>query len=315
MADRRKGCFYGCAVGDALGAPLEFEPRDKHPRVVDMMPVAQFGLEPGSWTDDTSMMLCLAASYAQFGKQHPESELTHYMEWFSNGYLSVNGVCFDMGRIVTRALIDYERHGYTTARTNDAYDQGNGSLMRIASVPIVHWARPDAAYADGYASSVTTHSHPVCAQICGVFAALCAHAIQGKSKTELLDCLRTYIPTCHSSFHHVLSGDFMKKTRDDISSSGYVVHTFEAACWAFFTTETFEQGAILVVNLADDADTVGAVYGTLAGAFYGFTAIPVRWSSVLQGRHLLDGVYADLLKVGEVETPSPKTPSHYDQGH
>lgn len=299
--DRAKGCFYGCAVGDALGAPLEFKPRDAVPLVTDMLPSKQFGLSAGSWTDDTSMMLCLAEALAsQGGVVDGHAALSRYVAWSRHGYLSVNGVCFDIGRTVRYALYRYEegRDPVCDNRTQER-SCGNGSLMRLAAVPIVFAAAGEAvAYEAGVASSLTTHAHPLCTHACGILASLCAKALNGASKAALLfhlEDLAARLPgPCTPLRSRICSGAFMALSRDEVSSSGYVVDTLEAALWAFYTTDTFEAGAVRVVNLADDADTVGAVYGTLAGAHYGYHAIPQRWLDGLQGRHTLYTVFAGL---------------------
>jgi ADP-ribosylglycohydrolase len=247
-------------------------------------------------------MLCLAASMAaNQGVRNDHSELAHYLEWFNKGYLSVNGICFDIGRTVRHALWKYEDTGNPVADTTDEGDQGNGSLMRIAPVPIFCWNDPDKAFEYGSATSQTTHAHENCKNICGIFSYIAATAIQGATKEHMLEDLKKWPQKwpqiSDPEVQSILAGDFLKKSRDEIKSSGYVVDTFEAALWAFFTTDTFEDGAILAVNLADDSDTVGAVYGTLAGAYYGFEAIPERWLKALQGRKYLDGVFNDVVAV------------------
>jgi ADP-ribosyl-[dinitrogen reductase] hydrolase len=293
--DRIKGCFYGCAVGDALGAPLEFSVRDTAPLLTEMAPVRRFRLAAGSWTDDTSMMLCLAASIAaQGGKLDAYSELSHYYEWWDKGYLSVNGDCFDIGRTTTVALSEFDRKRTTVAPTAHEQFCGNGSLMRIVPIPILAAGDVEKARAFGAQSSETTHAHPLCKDACGLFAALVTRALAGDNKPELLAVLRGAASRIvDAQLMPICAGNFLTKSRDEISSSGFVVNTLEAALWAFFTTGSFKDGAILAVNLCDDADTVGAVYGTLAGAYYGFSAIPPSWESALQGRRMLDGVFAD----------------------
>lgn len=298
MEDRKKGAFYGCAVGDALGTSLEFMDRDVYPTVTEMLPARHHKFPAGYWTDDTSMMLCLSASYvATEGKHDGYNQLAHYYEWFSNGYLSVCDVCFDIGRTVLKALSHYKKTGSSIANTIHEFDQGNGSLMRIAPVPILHANNPDGAYIEGCHSSLPTHAHDTCVQACGLFAYLCAYAIRGASKHELLERLRSKHHSVPKSLQSITNTEFLTKTRNMILSTGYVVNTLEASLWAFFSTTTFEEGAILAVNLAGDADTVGAVYGTLAGAYYGYSNIPTRWLDALQGRSKLDNVYADLIKL------------------
>lgn len=224
------------------------------------------------------------------------------MEWFANGYLAVNGEAFDMGRTVTCALADFETDGRLTARTSTVGFCGNGSLMRLAPVPIFAAGRRGLdAWALGYASSKTTHSHPLCCECCGLYAVLVCWTIgrkEGEGKAELLRVLQGLSArVTDARLVALCDGSFVKKTRDDIRSSGFVLDTLEAALWAFFNTDSFEAGAVLAVNLAHDADTVGAVYGTLAGAYYGFSEIPTRWLDALQGRRMLDGVWADLYAV------------------
>ena len=117
----------------------------------------------------------------------------------------------------------------------------------------------------------------------------------------------------HADIGGICRGNFLRKSRDEIRSTGYVLDTLEAALWAFFRTENFEAGAVLAVNLAGDADTVGAVYGTLAGAYYGKSGIPTRWFTALQGRQLFDGVFADgaalaAAALAAAAAPAPRLP-------
>ncbi len=302
IENRMKGCFYGCAVGDALGCPIENVWRDTVPLVTEMIPSENHGgLPAGSWTDDTSMMLCLAASMVSHdGVINADSELTHYVQWFRKGYLGVNGRCVDIGMTTKRALLKFIHTGSPINEPADELEQGNGSLMRIAPVPIFCWKNPDKAFHFGSCSSLTTHNHYNCVVVCGVVSYVIASIINGDvlTKPRILELLKQW------EYYHgderlrgILVGEFMEKTREQISSSGYVMDTLEAALWAFFKTNEFESGVILAVNLGRDADTVGAVYATIAGAFYGFDAIPARWLDALQGQRYLDGVWADVLHV------------------
>jgi ADP-ribosyl-[dinitrogen reductase] hydrolase len=294
--DRARGAFYGCAVGDALGAPIESCPRDCGPVISDMIPADQWGLPAGSWTDDTSMMLCLAASLvATQGLPDGNSELVHYCHWYTKGYLSVSDECFDIGRTCKLALEHFMDTGETVAPTDTERYLANGSLMRTGPVGILAFGNVDVALEHGRACSATTHAHPLCMDACGVFSALVTRAIEGDSKADLLESLAFLSAQVHDArLLRVLDGSFMRKTRDEIRSSGFVLDTLEAALWAFFTTASFSEGALLAVNLGGDADTVGAVYGTLAGAFYGNSGIPEHWIITLQGRKYLDGVWKDI---------------------
>jgi ADP-ribosyl-[dinitrogen reductase] hydrolase len=303
MTEQRcKGCFYGLLVGDALGAPVEFQRRDTFPEVRDMLVCDTWGLPAGSFTDDGSMMLCLAASLVNTGGvQDAHNVLSHYAEWFTEGYMSVNGRCFDIGRTTKMSLTNFLYDGRLVASTDEG-TAGNGSLMRIAPIPIVWGADVEKAWKEGEASSKTTHASRTAVWCCGFFATLCGMAIRGMSKKQMLAWIQE-VPAGPESVAHITRCEFLTKSRDAISSSGYVVDTLEAALWAFFRTETLEDALILAVNLARDADTVGAVTGCLVGAFYGYGAIPERWIGPLQAPNMVRGVWDDLWSVAKNHWP------------
>ncbi len=289
---RARGAFYGLLVGDALGAPVEFKKRGTFPEVREMIPCTNFGgLPAGAFTDDGSMMLCLASSIiANKGKQGAATVLAKYSKWALEGYMSSIDRCFDIGNTIREAILDYCRNNVLEAATSEPYKAGNGSLMRIAPIPIVWNASPSEAWRQGEISSRTTHTNPECIWACGFFSALCAMAIgSAATKETLLNYTRDHYGSKYKSFEG--------KTRDQIRTSGYVVHTLEAALWAFFSTETFEDGLILIVNMGDDADTVGAVFGCLAGAYYGIDAIPARWRGALLKPELLEDTFRGLWAV------------------
>lgn len=303
---RAKGAFYGNLIGDALGAPVEFQRRDSFPPVTGMLPCDTWGLPTGSFTDDGSMMLCLAASIVNAGgKQDPSNVLAHYLAWYKEGYMSVNGECFDVGHTTREAMMDYAEEGLLEARTTGEHQAGNGSVMRLAPIPVVFYNQPlKRIWEEGEASSKTTHGARAAVWGCGFWATLTALAIQGKSKAELKNWIRSLTKTMDAyptAWEHVLDCRFLTAPRDDIKSGGYVVDSCEAALWAFFKTETFAEGACLAVNLGRDADTVGAIYGILAGAFYGYEGIPQDWLDTLQMADVVAAVWKDLeVHVGNV---------------
>ena len=295
---RAKGAFYGNLVGDALGAPVEFQPRDSFPPVTGMLPCDTWGLPAGSFTDDGSLMLCMAASIVNAGQHDAANVLAHYLAWYIEGYMSVNGQCFDIGRTTRLAIENYADTGLLEARTTRDNQAGNGSVMRLAPIPVVYYKQslPE-IWAAGEASSKTTHGALAAVWGCGFWATLTALAIQGKTKAELLDWiggLRATLDAYPTAWTPVLECRFLTAAREEISSSGYVVDSCEAALWAFFRTETFAEGACMAVNLGRDADTVGAIYGILAGAYYGYDGIPQEWLAVLQKKEMVAEVWKDL---------------------
>lgn len=290
---REKGVFYGCLVGDALGSPVEFKERGTFPEVCDMIPCLHFRNPAGAFTDDGSLMLCLAAALIHTeGRYDPHAVLSHYLEWYRNGYMSATGHCFDIGHTTQLALMNFEENETLEADTRGKYRAGNGSLMRIAPIPLLFGHDFVKAWNIGIEESKTTHSNETATWCCAVWSVLVSMALDGKSKAELATYLSnlTYVPEDCIRFKTI---DFLKKSRDEIQSSGYVVETMEAALWALFSTDTFEKGLIAAVNLGGDADTVGAVFGTLAGAVYGYEAIPSRWLDALQKKDMVENVWRE----------------------
>lgn len=291
LKDRLCGAFYGTAVGDALGGPRQFCERDEMPLLTDMKPMSNFKMPAGSWSDDTSMMLCLAESLTKtgYGPQSLSDQLNYYLKWFKEGYNTPTGKAFDIGGTIKRAMMAYAGTGQIVANTSDEMFQGNGSIMRLAPIGMMFYDDEERAASEAMLSSQTTHTNIVCLQACDLLARAIALGIQGKSKESILESFQRehYVKELES----ITTGDYQKKTRNQIESHGWVVATLEAALWCFYKTTTFEDGLILAVNLGHDADTVGAVFGALAGAHYGFGNIPERWIVDLKAKDRLQSIY------------------------
>jgi ADP-ribosyl-[dinitrogen reductase] hydrolase len=273
--DRARGALIGLAVGDALGTTVEFRPPGSFKPVTSMTGGGPFGLEPGQFTDDTSMALCLAESLSALGRFDERDQLAHYLQWWRNGRLSSNGHCFDIGSATQTSLAHFERTGELLAVDDQA--AGNGSLMRLA--PAALFARGDEVLASELAarSSRTTHGARQATDACRLFAVMLTRAVAGASKGELLDPALWTLGTLHPEVEEVARGSFLRRSPPEIKGSGYVVRCLEAALWAFAQSTTFAEGCLLAVNLGDDADTTAAIYGQLAGAHYGADGIPAHW--------------------------------------
>lgn len=317
----------GLAVGDALGSAVEFKAPGTFPPVTGMRGGGPWNLEPGQWTDDMSMALCLAESLIESPGYHPADQMERYVRWYREGHLSSTGICFDIGTTTAAALNRFTRTGDPYSGSTDPYSAGNGSIMRLAPVPIFYAARGRYEEAVGMAgdSSRTTHGAPACVDGCRYFGALITGALIGAEKEELLSPL--YCPPLEMGdgpgaaedkgrdrrstywdahpmvpeIQAVAEGSFKHRNPPEIRGSGYVVESLEAALWAFYHSDTFEEGSLLAVNLGDDADTTGAVYGQLAGAYYGFEAIPRQWREAVTMKELIVE-YADILS--EAGTPA-----------
>ena len=284
---RYQGSLMGLAAGDAVGTTVEFMRPGSFPPVTDLVGGGPFQLKPGEWTDDTSMALCLADSLITCGGFDPGDQMDRYLRWRDDGYLSSNGRCFDIGITVSDALNRYRDTGEPFAGSIDPYSAGNGSLMRLAPVPLFFASNPEHAIHMSGESSRTTHGATTCIDACRYFGGLIVGAIQGESKQELLS--PRYSPVAGfwdrqslcAEIDEIAAGSFKSKEAPEIVGSGYVVKSLEAALWAFHKSSTFEEGCLLAVNLGDDADTTAAIYGQIAGAFYGLDGIPPQWRELI----------------------------------
>jgi ADP-ribosylglycohydrolase len=292
--ERYRGCFLGLAVGDALGAPVEFYPPGFFKPLSDMVGGGYFDLKPGQWTDDTSMALCLAESLIEKKGFDPLDQMKRYLRWYEEGHLSSTGRAFGIGGTVARALEKFRQTGEPYCGPTDPWTAGNGSIMRLAPVPLLYAKKNLEAIERSAESSRTTHQALTAVDGCRYLGALIVGAVSGASKDELLS--DHYSPVLGywkekplvKEIDEIASGSFKHKDPPEIVGAGYVVKSLEAALWAFHKTNSFKEGCLLAVNLGDDADTTGAVYGQLAGAFYGEHDIPESWRSKL--------TYHDLIK-------------------
>ena len=296
--NRAQGCLIGLATGDALGTTLEFKTPGTFKPITDMLGGGPFHLQPGQWTDDTSMALCLAESLVECRGFDPADQMERYTRWYQVGYWSSTGQCFDIGNTVVHALHRFGRTNDPFSGSDDPYSAGNGSLMRLAPVPVVYAHNPEKL--DEYAalSSRTTHGAPTAVDACRYYAGLIAAALMGVDKATLLAENYAVIPgfwnrkPLHPEIAEIAEGSFKRRRPPQIKGSGFVVRSLEAALWAFYTGDDFRSGCLLAANLGDDADTTAAIYGQLAGAYYGLKGIPAEWVEKLSLRE-------DILRLAE----------------
>ncbi|MFA5613947.1 MAG: ADP-ribosylglycohydrolase family protein [Methanoculleus sp.] len=302
--DRYRGCLLGLAAGDALGTTLEFRRPGTFEPIDDMIGGGPFRLRPGEWTDDTSLALCLAESLIERQGFDPIDHLERYVRWYTEGHLSSTGTCFDIGTTTREALRRFMTSRKPFPGLTSPHSAGNGSFMRLAPVPIFYAGDPERAIELSGESSRTTHALPVVVDACRYLGALIAGALSGAPKEELLRERYTPVagywqdhPLC-DGIDAVSAGSFLQRSPPEIRGTGYVVHSLEAALWAFSRSSTFAEGCLLAANLGDDADTTGAVYGQLAGAYYGVEGIPRAWREKTARRDLIEEYAERLLEGG-----------------
>ncbi|NQU67537.1 MAG: ADP-ribosylglycohydrolase family protein [Candidatus Marinimicrobia bacterium] len=291
--NRHIGSLLGLAIGDALGAPLEFsKPGTFHP-INDFQSGGMFKLNAGEWTDDTSMALCLADSLIRCNGFDAKDQIETYLKWLEEGYMSVRNKAVGVGKTTMRAIVRFKKSREPYSSITNPMSAGNGSIMRLAPVPIFYASDPLKAITMSGESSKTTHALQVNIDTCKYFGGLIWGALNGIGKEQLLSNHYSPIKEYRENFDMVpdlklvASGSFKEKNPPEIVGSGYVVKSIEAALWAFIKSDTFEEGILKAVNLGDDADTTGAVFGQLAGAYYGIDGIPGRFKQKVAKKELI----------------------------
>jgi ADP-ribosyl-[dinitrogen reductase] hydrolase len=225
------------------------------------------------------MALCLAASLVEIGDFDARDQMDRYCAWMQHGYMSSTGTCFDIGTTTSGALLRYLSSNDPFSGSTDPRASGNGSLMRLAPVPMFYYPDITAAIHHSGESSRTTHAAPECVDACRYFALLLCRVFAGNEKEGILAPPEDGIfeAPLAPKIATIATGGYRNKTRDRIVGNGYVVNSLEAALWCFATTDTYQDAILAAANLGDDADTTAAICGQIAGAYYGVSAIPAAW--------------------------------------
>ena len=266
--DRIKGMLWGLIIGDCLGSPVQFMDMDSFPKVTEMIPCQHFNTPAGYWTDDGAMALCIMASAVSCKGYDLEDIADSFISWYDEGFCSSLDYAFDIGTATAMGI-----HGLKRNQLRNGYEdsQGNGSIMRFA--PTLLLDNGDNRII--HEVSDLTHDSCKVRETVDLMAEICRKHLSGVKTT----------------FQSEYS------TREEVNNSGWAVSTLQAALWAFQNTENFEDALISAVNLGGDADSIGAVCGQIAGAYYGYSAIPARWLSAVKDREKLDELIDDFIGV------------------
>ncbi len=278
--DRFKGMFWGLVVGDCLGSPIQFTGKDQHPTITDMAPCEIFSTPPGYWTDDSSMAFCIAESFVRLGRYQLADIANNFVRWYQDGFWSSLPRAFDIGNSTAYACRCIRERKQLVNGQEES--QGNGSIMRLAPAYIMNYGNPHLTML--YEISDLTHNSKTVREVVERMAKICNDHIAGK-KTD------------------ILSG---YQTRAEVNNSGWAVSTLEAALWAFHSTTSFADGMLAAVNLGGGSDSIGAVYGQIAGAFHGYQAIPEKWLEKIKDRNKINKLIEALI---HLKTPSIKNKS------
>lgn len=294
--------LFGVAVGDALGVPAEFRNREyfEENPVTDMIAYGTHNQPAGTWSDDSSLTFCLAEMLSEGYNLKRLSD--KFIHWYESGYWTPHGEVFDVGNATSRAIYRLSQGvNPLMAGGADESDNGNGSLMRI--LPLVFFVKDmHIEQRFRYISEVSslTHRHIRSVLGCFIYIEFALQLLNGMNKLEAFDQTKEIVNNflnnnaiCSeneiSKYHRILMnpiGDYEIKpvyeyNECEIASSGYVVHSLEAAMWCLLRENSFEETVLSAVNLGSDTDTTAAIAGGLAGILYGFEAIPQRWINQL----------------------------------
>lgn len=292
--DRAAGCLVGLACGDAVGTTLEFHEPGSFEPITDMIGGGPFSLEPGQWTDDTSMALCLAESLIHCNGFNAENQMNRYCNWMNYGIPSSTGTAFDIGNTVRAALLEYERTGDPYSGSADPHTAGNGSLMRLAPVPIFFFPDLEAIMRYSGESSRTTHGAAEAIEACQLFSEYLFNALSGYTRDQIL--INKAFQPAEPKLQEISGRNWDLVSGSEIRGSGYVVKSLEAALWCFASTNSYEEAILKAANLGDDADTTGAICGQIAGAYYGLSGIPTAWKQRLHDYSMIEGMAHRLVK-------------------
>ena len=309
IMDAIKGGIWGLIVGDALGVPVEFQDREeleKNP-VIDMRAYGTHNQPKGTWSDDTSMTLCLVDNLI---KGYNLNEIANnFVKWYRQGFMTPYGVAFDIGNTTRKAIYNIEA-GVNVIEAGGAaqYDNGNGSLMRI--LPLAFYLRNednlDKKFKIIHDVSAITHRHNISKIACSIYVEFAINLINGSSKEEAYEKMKDVILNYYKddeylddlkSFKRVLQGDIWNEKLNDIKSSGYVVHTLEASLWCFFNNDNYKDTVLQAVNLGDDTDTTAAVVGGLAGIYYGYKGIYNPWLNEMASFEIINELIDRFYKI------------------
>jgi len=310
--DKVFGAIFGVAVGDALGVPVEFSERYelKENPVEHMRGAGAHNQPPGTWSDDTSLTLCLVDSLCN---GYALSDIADkFLKWYNEGLWTPHGEAFDIGDTTLYALENLSM-GISPRESGgkDEYDNGNGSLMRIS--PLIFYTyhmNLEERFKIVHEISSITHAHPRSLIACDYYVQYGIELLSGKSKEEAYFHTNKIIKEIFEDkrefngelehFRRILEGKVWELPEDEIISHGYVVYTLEGALWSFINANDFKDAVLKAVNLGHDTDTFGAVTGGLAGPYYGYHTIPEEWLRKLQKKEeietLLEKFYRFLTK-------------------
>ncbi|AQX86709.1 ADP-ribosylglycohydrolase family protein [Elizabethkingia bruuniana] len=290
MRNTIKSGIFGVCIGDALGVPVEFKERSylKEQPVTGYLEYMSWNQPKGTWSDDSSLTLCLAEILVKGYNLEKLGE--SFVKWYKYGHWTAHGKLFDIGGTTKHAIARLIK-GESAAFSGNLFeeDNGNGSLMRI--LPLAFYLEKEKNIENIYqivkeVSSIT-HGHFRSVLACFIYIIFAIQLIKGNDKKDAYKYMQKTVleyseekefnPKEMVLFQKLLREDILMYSENDIKSSGYVLDTLEASFWCFMSKKTYKECVLEAVNLGKDTDTTAAITGGLAGIYYGFEDIPEEW--------------------------------------
>lgn len=305
-----KSGVYGLAVGDALGVPVEFSQRnelDKNP-VTGMREYGTHNQPKGTWSDDTSMVLATMDAMSK-KRLNMWFIMDRFYRWAYQDEYTAGGKVFDIGGTTRTAL-----HNWTMGELledcggRDVMDNGNGSLMRMLPMAFYQHIITGDLYVSeelyDYVRKLSsiTHAHRLSIECCNYYVWIARYILKNRDiyKIELELLIYDAIHEFEEYFFSKSSlgiiantqnqtlADYLLLSRDEVSSTGFVLDSLIASLWCLCNTGTYKDAVLTAVNLGGDTDTIAAITGSLAGLAYGYDAIPEKWIKELQNKELIN---------------------------
>lgn len=284
MDDKKLGTLIGLAIGDAMGAPYEFMNKYVYIPTKEYAVGGCHNVDLGEYTDDTSMALCLASSLIECKEFDAYNQMEKYSQWYKNGYMSTRKYCFDIGNATRKSIDDFiiNNIAYSEVTKND--ESGNGSIMRLAPIPM-YYDNYEEMIKYAYLSSKVTHKSDESANSCVILATIIYNCYKYVDKISILEDVaksNDIIKFILEEYYESIPNGYL-----DIIPTGYCINTLTCAIKGFLYFDTFIDGLMYVISLGEDTDTVGAVYGQIAGAYYGLSQIPNYYKQNLMNYDLI----------------------------
>lgn len=288
--------LLGVAIGDALGVPFEFSPRDKmelNP-AKEMIGYGTYNQPKGTWSDDSSLTFCLAESLINGYDLKDISE--NFIKWKNDAYWSARGEVFDIGITTSKAISELKQiiekdHLDELKRLKyygDEFDNGNGSLMRIIPLLFYIKGKPiNEQFEIVWEISALTHKHIRAAMSCMIYLKLAEKLLEGKIKeTAYLEMRKEILKLWEKMdfsfnerehFKNLIKNDIRETKMEDLKSGGYVIEVLESSIWFFLNKNSYKETILSIINIGYDTDTSAAIAGGLAGIYYSRIGIPEDW--------------------------------------